>query len=205
MTKRKFEDVLIRNLQVTQNAQLGNTQFTGAVDGWPEPVQSYYVDVFTGTATGDGKSWATAFSTMALALAAVETGGKVFFRGKIAEQITGSNLKFDVTIIGVGSLHHADLPAAGYDTGAAVWQAPASPTSSHTAHQRPRPRLEVLQHPLRCPGRCSSVRLTRNSSSDVAEHDASHASIIGCDFRNGLYGIHDCDGCYQRHDPGLCL
>src|SRR5205814_9761010 len=43
----------------------------------------------------------------------------------------------------------------------------------------------------------AAVKLSRNALSGTSEFDASHASIIGCDFRNGLYGIEDSGGCFN--------
>jgi hypothetical protein len=161
------------------------------------PAPALYVDTVNGAATNNGTSWDDAFSTMTLALAAVQTGGKIYFRGDVREQCVGSNLKFDVTIEGVGSLHHADVPAAGYHPGAAAWRSPASPTAATPLLNIKGRGWKLINIMFDAPADAAAVRLTRNSSEGTAEHDASHASIIGCDFRSGLYGIENYDGCFN--------
>src|SRR5688572_2866959 len=86
-------------------------------DAFVEPVAPLYVDTVSGSG-GDGLSWETAFNLMSTALTNVQTGGHIYFRGDVREECVGSNLKFDVTIEGVGSKHHADVPGTGYHPGA---------------------------------------------------------------------------------------
>lgn len=166
---------------------------------YASPVPDLFVDAKVGANSNDGLSWAAPLATMAQALSMVQTGGRVFFRGKIAEEIVGSNLKFDVTIIGVGGLHHADEPSSAYHPGASVWQPPASPTAT-TPLLKVRGRgWKFVNILFDCPVDSAGVYLERNALSDVSEYDASHASFYGCDFRNGLYGIQDVGGCFNVH------
>ncbi len=173
----------------------GELVINGAVTG-ALPSQSYFVDTVNGLDTNDGKSWATAFKTMAAALTAVATNGRIYFRGDVREELTGSNLKFDVTIIGCGNRpHHPDLPSAGANPGAACWRPPASPTTAT-------PLLKVRGRGWRfinimfdCPVDAAAVKLERNALSDAAEFDASHAEFIGCRFDSGLIGIENNGGC----------
>jgi hypothetical protein len=160
-------------------------------------VTSYFVDTVNGSASGDGLSWATAFNTMALALSAVQTGGHIYFRGDVREELTGSNLKFDVTIEGVGSLHHADLPAAGYHPGASAWRPPASPTTA-TPLLKVRGRgWKFINIMFDCPVDHAAVKLERNAEAGTAEYDSSHASFINCLFRQGKWGIYDESGTHN--------
>jgi hypothetical protein len=159
---------------------------------------TWYVDTYHGSNSGDGRSWRSPFLTMAYALSQVATGDTVLFRGKVQEECVGSNLVFDVTIMGALSLHHADQPGSGsalYDYGAASWVPPSSSAG---------PLLKVRGRGWKfvnvlfdAPSAYAAVRLERNASSGTDEYDASHASFIGCDFRSGLYGIHDYDGCWN--------
>lgn len=162
------------------------------------PVAPLFVDTFFGAVGNNGSSWDRAFKTMAAALSAVETGGKIYFRGDVREEIVGSNLKFDVHIIGAGSLHHPDLPAAtGYHPGSSTWRAPASPTTA-TALLEIRGRGWKLENVFfDCPVDAAAVLLKRNALSDVSEFDSSHASFINCRFVSGKYGIEDSGGAYN--------
>lgn len=160
----------------------------------------WFVDTFNGDAKFSGKSWREPFVTMAAALAVAQGGDTIFFRGDIREQLVGSNLVFDITIIGVGSLHHPDQPESSapfVDPGAACWRGPVSLAAAT-------PLIEVRGRGWKfynimfdCPPDAAGIRLVRNSSSGVDEYDASHSSIIGCDFRNGLRGIEDSDGTFN--------
>lgn len=156
-----------------------------------------YLDTVNGRDGNGGTKWSDAVQTMSRALTLAETGSKVYFVGDVREQLVGSNLKFDISIIGAGSLHHPDLPAAGYHPGASCWRAPASPASTT-------PLLEVRGRGWKFenimfdgPADAACVKLTRNSSSGTSEYDASHATFYNCDFRNGLYGIHSFDGIFN--------
>jgi hypothetical protein len=155
---------------------------------------SYYVDTVNGNDGNDGLGWETAFATMGAALTAVQTGGRVYFRGDVREELVGSNLKFDVSIIGVGSsLHHPDVPGTGYHPGAACWRPPASPTAA-TALIEVQGRGWTFQNILfDCPVDAGAIKLGNNSGSGLTEIDASHVSVINCGFISGKYGIH-CTG-----------
>lgn len=164
---------------------------------FPSPVPDLFVDAKTGANSNDGYSWDSALVTMAAALAKAQTGNRIFFRGKIAEEIVGSNLLFDVSIIGVGSKHHADEPSSAYHPGAAVWQPPASPTTATPLIKVRGRGWNFVNILFDCPVDSSAIYLERNALSGTSEYDASHASIIGCDFRNGKYGIQDVGGVWN--------
>lgn len=158
---------------------------------------AWFVDPFFGKSANDGRTWATALSTMAAALSACATGDTIYFRGNIREECVGSNLKFDITIVGCGSLHHPDQPSSAYDPAGAMWRAPASPASAT-------PLLEVrgrgwkfINVAFDGPSDAACVLLKRNALSDVSEYDASHASFLGCRFVDGKYGIEDNGGVYN--------
>ena len=147
--------------------------------------------------TARGNSWKTALRTMTRALTLAQSGDTVYATGDIREEVVGSNLKFDITIVGCGSLHHADSPAAGYLTGGAVWRPPASPTTATPLIAVRGRGWKFVNIFFDCPVDAAAIRLARNSLDGTSEYDAGHASIIDCDFRNGLYGIEDYDGCYN--------
>lgn len=159
---------------------------------------SWYVDTFRGSNTAnDGTSWASAYATMAKALTSAATLDTIYFRGDVREEIAGSNLKFDITIIGCGSLHHPDQPTAAYDPGAATWRPPASPTTATPLLKLRARGWKFYNILFDCPVDAAAVKMERNALATTAEYDPSHASFIGCDFRNGLDAIQDDGGAFN--------
>lgn len=158
------------------------------------PVPDLFVDGKTGSDSNDGLSWDSALDTMGAALGKALTGNRIFFRGDIREELTGSNLKFDIKIIGVGGRHHADEPSSAYHPGASVWRAPASPTAT-TPLLAVRGRGWQFQNILfDCPVDAAAVQLNSNASSGTDEYDASHAEFHNCIFTSGYRGIQDVGG-----------
>jgi hypothetical protein len=168
----------------------------------PVTGQQWYVDpnadVFVPKKKwGTGKGEDRPFATLAEALSACNTGDTIYVTGNVQEQVVGSHLKFDVKIIGVGSQHHPDQPDSSYHPGSACIRPPASPTAT-TPTIEVRGRGWQFHNLLLIAGTdAAALRLTRNSSSGTSEHDAGHATIANCDFRNGLYGIEDHDGIFN--------
>jgi len=174
-----------------QRAQLGS--LLGNID-------PYVNNIFLDTTNGDddqvsaGESWGTAFKTMEAALETVETLGEIHFVGDVREELVGSNLVFDVKIVGHGSLHHPDLPATGYNPGSSMWRAPAAPTAATSLLELKGRGWQFFNIAFDCPVDAGAIKLTRNALSTTAEFDASHASFIGCRFLSGAYGIIDNGG-----------
>ncbi len=182
----------------------GELVIEGALVG-VAPSQSYYVDTVNGLDTNDGKSWSQAFKTMGAALAVVGTLGKIFFVGDVREELVGSNLVFDVSIIGCGSLHHPDLPSAGTHPGAACWRPPASPTAV-TPLLKVRGRgWKFMNFMVDAPVDAAAFQLERNALSGTAEYDASHASFINMRGIAGEHFIEDIGGCYNVTVEGCQL
>jgi hypothetical protein len=160
----------------------------------------WYVDGDAGNNANDGTSWENAFATMATALSAAQTNDTIYFVGDIREELTGSNLKFDITIVGCGTRpHHPDEPSSAYRSGAACWRPPASPTATT-------PLLKVRGRGWRfvnilfdCPVDEAAVYLERNALSGTSEYDAGHASFYGCRFESGKWGIKNVGGCGFVH------
>ena len=156
-------------------------------------VPDVFVDTVNGSLTNGGTSWSDAFSTMALALAAVQTGGKIYFRGDVREQLTGSNTKYDVSIIGVGSLHHPDKLGTEHP-GASMWRMPASGGVLTTPLLIVRGRGWKFQNIFfDGPDTAAAVQLVRTAEG-ASEYDASHASFIGCRFTTGQNHIENNGG-----------
>ena len=183
----------------------GVLEIQGAILGM-RPAQPYYVDPVNGDDdANDGKSWSKAFATMGAALDVVETLGEIHFVGDIREELVASNLVFDVSIIGHGSLHHPDLPSVGANPGAACWRPPVSPTAVT-------PLLEVrgrgwkfINFMVDCPVDAAGFKLVRNALSGAAEYDASHASFLGVRGIAGQNFIDDAGGCYNVEIDGCQL
>lgn len=153
-------------------------------------------DVFVPkTRWGTGKSDLNPFRTLAEALAACNTSDRIYITGNVREEVICSNLKFDVSIIGVGGQHHPDQPTAAYHPGGAVMRPPASPTAT-TALLTVRGRGWTFRNIMfDCPVDDAAIDLVRNASSGVDEYDAGHAIIDNCRFTDGLIGIKNDGGC----------
>jgi len=169
-----------------------NANFAMLADSVQSPL---FVDTVNGNDLNSGSGWENALATMGEALDRVETLGTIKVIGDVREELVGSNLVFDVTIIGCGTKpHHPDVPAAGYHPGAACWRPPASPTAAT-------PLIEVRGRGWRfvnllfdAPVDAAAVKLVSNALSGDDEYSAGHASFIGCRFDAGAIGIEDSGG-----------
>ena len=160
------------------------------------PGNTWFVDAFSGNASAtDGTTWDNAFATMAQAFAKVASGDRIFFKGKIKEQLVTPVQVFDVAVIGIANRpRHADATPVGGNIGANTWTFPDSPVAAT-------PLCKVLQQGwafvnilFAAPTDAAAVQLFRDAGADNAERDASHASFIGCRFASG-FGISDTGGC----------
>jgi len=156
---------------------------------------AWYVNTFNGSDTNPGTSWREPFDTMSKALTACATGDTIFFRGDVREELVGSNLKFDIKIVGAGGTHHPDQPTSAYDPGAATWRPPASPTATTPLIKVRGRGWEFHNILFDVPVDAAAIYLERNALSDVSEYDASHAVIKGCRFTDGHIAIQNAGGC----------
>jgi len=161
------------------------------------PGNTWFVDAFSGNSSAtDGDTWDTAFATMAQAFAKLSSGDRIFFKGKIQEQLVTPVQVFDVAIIGIANRpRHADASPVGGNIGANTWTIPASPTAAE-------PLCRVLQQGwafvnilFAGPSDDAAVELYRDAGAGNAERDAGHASFINCRFASGSGGINDVGGC----------
>lgn len=164
------------------------------IDGFPG--NTWYVDAFSGnTSATNGTTWESAFATMAQAFAKIASGDRIFFKGKLKEQLTTPVQVFDVQVIGIATNpRHADAAPVGGNIGDNTWTFPDSPTAAT-------PLCRVLQQGwsfqnilFAAPTDAPAVLLYRDAGAGNAERDASHASFIGCRFASG-FGISDTGGC----------
>ena len=155
----------------------------------------WYVDTFSGSDTlHDGQSSDKAFATMGQALTSAATGDVIWMKGDVREELTGSNLKFDITIIGALSQHHPDQPSSAYDPGASMWRPPASPTSSTPLLELRGRGWKFINIAFDCPVDAAAVYAVSNASSGTDEYDASHCTFINCSFQQGLRAFQDNGG-----------
>lgn len=152
-----------------------------------------YVDTVNGSNSYDGLSWSNAYLTMAKALQVVQSYDVIHFVGDVREELTATNLAFDVTIVGHGN--NPRHPGWGTKPGSATWRPPASPTATT-------PLLKVRAQGWRfinilfdCPVDSAGIYLERNALSGTSEYDASHAQVYGCRFESGKWGIQNAGGC----------
>ena len=165
----------------------GRYQFNGPVSGpvLPGPGRVWYASSSIG-ASGNGKTWASAFKTMSEALTACDSGDVIFMTGKFAEQLSTPAGVFDVSIIGAGTTRHGDAHTG--DNGAqsaSSWVTPGSPTSTTpllTVRQQGWKLVNIL---FDGPSDAAAVQLFRDAGAGDAEDDASHAHIVGCKFVAG--------------------
>lgn len=151
----------------------------------------WFVSTFDGSDSAKGTA-EKPLATISEALDRAATHDVIYFKGKVQEEVVGSNLKFDIKIIGCGGLHHADQPGSGstlYDYGAASWVAPASPTATTPLIEVNGRGWEFHNIMFDCPVDAAAIKLVNNSGSGTTEEDASHAVIKNCVFQQGKYGI----------------
>jgi len=172
----------------------GVSRLSDLADGVMGPVDDIFLNTFAGNDGNDGKSWQSAVNTMSKALDLVETGGRIFFVGDVREELTGSNLKFDISIIGMGGLHHPDQPSSAYNYGASMWRPPASPTATTPLLVVRGRGWKFINVAFDAPVDDAAISLSRNADSGEDEYDASHVVFENCRFLSGKWGIEDDGG-----------
>lgn len=164
--------------------------FSAPVDGPQSKGRAWFVDASSGV-NGDGKSPATAFSTMQRAFNALASGDVIYFVGKVVEQLVTPVQIFDVTVVGCGNRpRHADSAPTGGNWAASQWAPPASPVAAQAT-------VRVLQQGWRfvnilftaADANAGCIELVRNAASGNDERDASHAEILGCRFSGTGIGV----------------
>ena len=180
----------------------GDLRLNRGVDVLRDPIvgTTYFVDATNGLDANSGKHWSSAFLTMSKAFTSVASGDRIFFTGKVREQLTAPVQVFDVEVIGIGTRpRHADSTPSGGETATAQWAAPTSPTAAT-------PLVKVQQQgwvfrnilfagPTTANDNNACILLNRTTDSGNSERDASHVSVIGCRFASGYHGIYDAGGC----------
>lgn len=173
---------------------------------FPIAPSDWFVDPQNGGDTADGRDPASPLATVAEALDKASSGDTIYVVGNITEEVTGSNLLEDITIVGVANRpRHADhaRDIDTYPTYAGVSGAAWRQAASHAAST---PLLKIRGQGWRVenilfvpPSDAAAIELERNALSNVSEYDASHFSAKGCRFAGGQSGIEDDGGCFNVH------
>jgi hypothetical protein len=172
-----------------ENTGPGRYQFNGNVRGLVNAGPGKTIHVSTSNAaTGDGRSWSTAYRTMAEALSSsvLDSGDTILVTGKVAEQVSTPAGVFDVSIIGCGTPRHGDAHTG--DNGAqasASWVTPSSPTATTPLLIVRQQGWKLINMLFDGPSDAAAVRLFRDAGAGDLEDDASHAEIVGCKFVAG--------------------
>ena len=175
----------------------GDLKLNRGVDVLRDPIigTTWFVDATNGLDANPGKTWAGAFLTMSKAFTSAASGDRIYFTGKVREQLSTPAQVFDVRVIGIGTRpRHADSTPAGGETATATWAAPASPTAA-TALVRVRQQGWSFENILwvgHTDNAC--IELYRDAESGNSERDAGHTSVIDCRFASGYNGISDIGG-----------
>lgn len=172
---------------------------------YPTAPSEWFVDPQNGGSGADGRDPSSPLSTVAGALAKASSGDTIYVVGNITEEITGSNLLEDISIIGVANrprhADHARDQLAGTTVSGASWRQAAS-------HGATTPLLKIrgqgwhIENILFVPpSDAAAIFLDRNALSGVSEFDASHATIKGNRFAGGQNAI-DVTDCFNVHIVG---
>lgn len=168
---------------------------------YPTAPNEWFVNPQDGSNSADGRNPAAPLATVAQALTNAKSGDVIYVTGNITEEITGSNLLEDISIIGFANrprhADHARDALAGTTVSGASWREAAS-------HGATTPLLKIRAQGWHIenilfvpPSDAAALELERNALSDVSEFDASHLTVKDCRFAGGQSGIEDDGGCFN--------
>jgi hypothetical protein len=148
-----------------------------------QPGQEYFVKTSV-TASGDGKSWDTAFKTMAEALAVVESMSDIYVLGVVTEQVTAPLGVYGVRIIGCanGRPRHGTSGGVAVPGNGAEWTTEAVPTNAALLELREQ-GWEVHNILFVPESGCGAIKLHREETATYP--DASHFIMRGCKVIGG--------------------
>lgn len=127
------------------------------------------------------------FLTMAAALAVVQSGDSIYFKGNVIENLTAPAGIFDVSIIGAGTRpRHADLHTVNNGYSAATWKALSQTDPLFVLRQQGWTLWNIL---FDCPTSDAALEFIRDAASGNSERDSSHAGVYGCRFAAGQEAI----------------
>ena len=175
----------------------GDLKLNRGVDVLRDPIigTTWFVDATNGLDANTGKTWAAAFLTMSKAFTSAASGDRIYFTGKVREQLTCPSQIFDVRVIGIGTRpRHADATPAGGETATATWTTPASGATTAALVKVQQQGWSFENILFAGPTDHACIQLNRDSGAGNAERDAGDTSIIDCRFASGYDGISDTGG-----------
>lgn len=137
-----------------------------------------------------------AYGTLTAALADCRSGDTIILLSDLREEVTGSNLLFDITIIGAATRpRHDDKHnfTSTYQIGTSSWRNSSGVTTTPLIKVRAQ-GWRFVNIMFDAPTSAAAVYLERNALSGESEYDASHASFKNCRFVGGDTGIQDVGG-----------
>lgn len=140
-----------------------------------------------------------AFSTLTAALAASKSGDTIVLLSDLREEVTASNLLFDITIVGAATRpRHDDKHnfTSTFQMGSSSWRNSSGVTATPLITVRGQ-GWRFVNILFDAPTSAAAVKLVSNADSGEDEYDGSHAQFINCRFDGGQTGILVNGGAYN--------
>lgn len=151
----------------------------------PAPAgEELFVNTVTGGDGNGGKSWDSAFATLAAAISRATDYGRINFVGLVREQIVAPVGVTGVTIRGAATRPIHDVGAR--------WTDPASPVAGKAL-------IEILEQGWRFENilfapNATGAAIKAHREENATYPDSSHFEALGCRFAGGAIGIEDVGG-----------
>lgn len=161
-----------------------------------------YVNSYTGSNTYNGRSPATAYATIAQAVAAANNGEVIGIFGVFRENVTARLGLQDVTIIGQGSQVPRQATSGGVaNGGGATWLSPTTVTNTADllVIKGQGWTIQNVYFNNSATGAADVLLLRSGTGDPPADPDASHANFVNCRFTGANIGIEDEGGCAFVH------
>lgn len=160
------------------------------LSNFPIRGRTWFLDANTGAATADARSFSRSKLTMADIFDELSSGDRVYFTGKIKEQLATPVGIFDVSIFGAGNRpRHADQHTGNNGYTGATWAAPASPTATTALCRVQQQGWRFGNILWAAHTDYGALEWVRNAAAGDSERDASHGHIVGCRFAAGKYHV----------------
>lgn len=157
--------------------------------------RDWFLDAADGDNDNSGQNWDAPKLTMAAVFALLSSGDRVFFKGKVTEQLTTPKNVFDVTVIGVGNRpRHIDgTPKAGSES-TAMWTIPAIAASTPLCIVQQQ-GWKFVNFLVAGPTDAACFQLLRDAGAGDLEKDGSHAEFWNIRGASGQDFIEQSGGC----------
>lgn len=154
----------------------------------------WYVDTINGNNGNSGLAPGVggAFSTMAKALTMIDSYDIIMLSGVVREQCVAPLGVFDVSVIGAANRPRQATSGGVPTGGGSTWLAPTSPTATT-------PLIELreqgwLFNNIDFVPHSDDAAIKMHCEETATYPDASHLTVQGCRFTDGLIGIEDYGG-----------